>query len=75
MTPEESAAQLETLAAAPQTSANDQGSLSERSAADVLALKKAAAEASAMTGTNESGGPRSLWNRLSPSKAIPGSGV
>lgn len=67
------AAELEALAAQPQSVSGDAGSVTARSADDVLALNAAAAAADTVDGTNVNGGPKSAWHGLRPARAqLPG---
>jgi hypothetical protein len=67
------AAELDELAAAPLEISGDTGSLTERSADDVLKLNAAAAAVEAVDATNVNGGPRSAWHCLRPARVqLPG---
>ena len=69
MTPEE----LEALAATPANAAVDGRSATARSADDVLKLLDRATAESELTGTNDSGGPKSPWRCLRMARAsMPG---
>ena len=67
------AAQLEALRDSPQSASTDAGSMSARSADDVLKLDDRAAATTALSGTNDQGGPKSIWSKLRPAQAkLPG---
>lgn len=63
-------AELEALAAKPESASVDGRSATARSADDVLTLLDRAKAEAALAGTNNNGGPRSLWNGLRPAVAV-----
>ena len=67
------AEQLAALALKPQAASGDAGSVTARSADDVLTLADRAEAMTALTGTNENGGPKSAWRLTRPAKFRPGS--
>lgn len=67
------AEELEALATNPQSMSGDAGSLTERSAEDILKLSDRAAATDALTGTNDNGGPKSAWRCVRMARAsMPG---
>ena len=58
------AEQLAALALKPQAVSGDAGSVTARSADDVLTLADRAAAEEALTGNNDNGGPKSAWRCL-----------
>lgn len=59
--------QLEALALKPATVTGDAGSVSQRSADDLLKLVAAATD---LSGTNENGGPKSPFRRLRAARGM-----
>jgi hypothetical protein len=70
LTPDE----LEALARKPAVVSNDAGSVTQRSAADILALDAQAQAAALIQGTNEQGGNKSAWRLLRKALFSPGGG-
>lgn len=69
-----SADEIHELAAAPASISVDGQSVSERSAADFIALEDRAIAKAALAGTNANGGPRSAWGRTRAALAVPPGG-
>ena len=63
--------QFEDLATAPAASTTDAGSVTERPIVDLIKADQYLAGKTAVEGTNDQGGPRSLWSKLRPAQAIP----
>lgn len=67
------AAELEALRDSPQAASTDAGSVTARSADDLLKLDDRAAITDSLSGTNAQGGPKSFWSKLRPAQAkLPG---
>lgn len=70
MDPEDLADALDDQAQAPQSMTNDQGTVSERSADDIIKLAGTAAAVRALNGGNSNGGSRSAIRLFRPAKTV-----
>ena len=57
----------------PKSASTDAGSMTARDAEEIKLLRAMAAEDGALSGTNNQGGPKSIWSKLRPAQAkLPG---